>query len=68
MFHDSPAEIVPFERFLESRRRLFRAVPPPETLEPPVSTDPANSARREKEPRTTRTMAVGCRLPERTTL
>ena len=40
MFHDSPAEIVPFERFLERRRRLFRAVPPPETLGPPVSTDP----------------------------
>jgi hypothetical protein len=68
MFHDSPAEIVPFERFLECRRRLFRAVPPPETLGPPVSTDPGNSARREKEPRTMRTMAVACHLPERTTL
>jgi hypothetical protein len=68
MFQDSPAEIIPFERFLESRRRLFGAVPPPETLEPPVSTDPGNSARREKEPRTMRTMAVARRFPERTTL
>jgi hypothetical protein len=68
MFHDSPAEIVSFERFLERRRRLFRAVPPPETLGPPVSTDPGNAARREKEPRTMRTMAVACRLPERSTI
>jgi hypothetical protein len=68
MFHDAPAEIVPFERFLERRRRLFPAVPPPETLGPPLSTDPGNSRRREREPRTMRTMAVACRHPERTTI
>jgi hypothetical protein len=60
MSHGSPAEIVSFDRFLERRQRLFQAVPPPENVEPPASTDPGNSERREKEPRTTKTAAVSC--------
>jgi hypothetical protein len=67
MPHGSPAEIVSFDRFLERRRRLFRPVPPPQTVGAPTSTDPGNSARLEKEPRTTKTTAVACRLPERMT-
>jgi hypothetical protein len=67
MSHGSPAEIIPFDRFLERRQRLFRVAPPPENVGPPASTDPGNSASRDKEPRTTKTIAVACRPPERTT-
>jgi hypothetical protein len=67
MPHGSPAEIVSFDRFLERRQRLFREAPPPENVGPPASTDPGNSAERDKEPRTTKTTAVACRLPERMT-
>ena len=66
MSHGSPAEIVSFDRFLERRQRLFRMVPPPEYFGPPASTDPANSASCDRDPRTTQTIAVACRLPERT--
>jgi hypothetical protein len=66
MSHGSPAEIVSFDRFLERRQRLFRIVPPPENVGPPASTDPGNSASRERDARTTKTTAVACRLPERT--
>ena len=66
MSHGSPAEIVSFDRFLERRHRLFRMVPPPEHVGPPASTDPGNSASQESEPRTTNTIAVASRLPERT--
>lgn len=67
MSHGSPAEVVSFERFLERRQRRVHVVPPNDSVVPPASTDPANSARLESEARTTTTTAVACRLPERTT-
>jgi hypothetical protein len=68
MSHGSQAEIVPFVSFLERRRRLFPAVPPPEGVRPPTSTDPGNSAIREREPRTMKTTAVASRRPKGTTI
>ena len=67
MLHDTPAEVVSFERFLERRQRLAPALPPTEIAAPPAPADPAQPARREREPRTTRTMAVACPIPGRTT-
>jgi hypothetical protein len=61
MLHDSRAEIVSFERFLERRQQLAHTVPPDNHV-PPVSTDPGNSSRRERDPRTTRTTAVACQV------
>jgi hypothetical protein len=62
-----PAEIVSFERFVERRQRLAHSVPVHRTLVLPASTDPATSARLEREPRTTRTAAIACQLPDQTT-
>jgi hypothetical protein len=67
MSQGSPAEVVSFERFVERRQRLAHAVQPPDSVEPPASTDPANAARLEKETRTLTTIAVAVRLPDRTT-
>jgi hypothetical protein len=62
-----PAEIVSFERFVERRQRLADIVPMHRTVMMPTSTDPANSARLEREPRTTRTAAIACQPPDQTT-
>ena len=61
------AEIVSFERFVERRQRLAHIVPVNRAVMLPTSTDPANSATLEREPRTMRTTAVACQLPDQTT-
>ena len=67
MSHGLSAEIVSFERFVERRRRLAHIVPGNRAIMLPPSTDPANSASLDREPRTTKTIAMACQLPDQTT-